>query len=73
MKVTLIYPQWENRGLSSVSLFRVPPLGLIQLAMLTPEPWEVEIVDENTSAIDFGAPTDFVGLSSITPLAPPAY
>lgn len=73
MKISLIYPQWKDRGLNSVSLFRVPPLGLIQLAMLTPAEWDVEIVDENTSTINFDAPTNLVGLSGMTALAPRAY
>ena len=76
MKVTLINPRWENRGINSsnnVSLFSFPPQGLIQLASLTPIDWEVEIVDENTGPINFDKPTDLVGLTGMTPLAPRAY
>jgi len=75
MKVTLINPRWENRGISSnnVSLFSFPPQGLVQLASLTPLDWQVEIVDENTADIDFDEPTDLVGLTGMTSLAPRAY
>lgn len=73
MKITLILPRWEKPGLSSISFFRLPPLGLLQLASLTPRKWEVEVVDENRQLIDFDAPTNLVGLSAMTPLAPRAY
>lgn len=72
-KVTLVWPEWKNRGLHTVSLFHMPPMGLLQLASLTPDNWEVEIIDENTRSIDFDSPTDLVGLSAMTALAPRAY
>lgn len=72
-KVTLIWPKWKDRGAYSVSFFKIPPLGLLQLASLTPENWEVEIIDENITPINFDAPTDLVGLSAMTSLAPQAY
>lgn len=73
MKITFVYPKWGKKGLTSVAIFRMPPLGLVQLASLTPEGWEVEIVDENIRELDFGASTNLVALSAITALAPRAY
>lgn len=73
MKVTLIHPKWKNRGLSCISMFRIPPLGLLQLASLTSEEWEVKIIDENNEEIDFNIPTNLVGLTGMTALAPRAY
>lgn len=73
MKVTLIHPRWGRRGLQYASFFRLPPLGLFQLASLTPKSWEVKIVDENIQPIDYNEPTDLVGISAMTPLASRAY
>jgi len=50
----------------------MPPLGLSRLASLTPDEFEVEIIDENVSALTF-PPADLVGISSMTPAAPRAY
>jgi len=71
MKITLIYPRWR-RGLWSISIYRMPMLGLYRLAALTPDDIEVEIVDENVDEIEYG-PTDLVGISVMTPAAPRAY
>lgn len=38
------------------------PLGLATLAGLTPEGWEITIVDENVESIDWGAEADLVGV-----------
>ena len=51
----------------------MPPLGLLQLASLTPLEWEVGIIDENVQRLDFDSPTDLVALTAMTALAPAAY
>jgi radical SAM superfamily enzyme YgiQ (UPF0313 family) len=71
MKVVLIYPRWRN-GLWSIFIYRMPMLGLIRLAELTPEDTEVEIIDENVAEISFSY-ADLVGISVMTPAAPRAY
>lgn len=38
------------------------PLGLLTVAALTPESWEVEIVDENVEPIDFDTDSDLIGM-----------
>ena len=54
-------------------VFRLPPLGLLQLASLTPTNWEVALIDENEHRLDFDTPTDLVALTAMTTLAPRAY
>ena len=39
-----------------------PPLGLATLAALTPESWDVEIVDENIEAVPHNTDADVVGI-----------
>src|SRR5690606_1520154 len=39
-----------------------PPLGLLTVAALTPESWEVNIVDENVEPIDFDMDSDLIGM-----------
>ncbi|MGC8844070.1 MAG: B12-binding domain-containing radical SAM protein, partial [bacterium] len=65
MKVYLIYPDphWrERRNLRErKSLF--PPLGLLQVAALTPPEVEVKLTDEAIEDIDFDYEADLVGIS----------
>ncbi len=72
-KVTLISPKSADMGLTSIELFRCPPQGLIQLASLTPLDWEVEIIDENQTSVNFNKKTDLVGLTAMTVLASRSY
>lgn len=74
MKITLISPKQE-KGLTNISFFKLPPQGLIQLAALTTPDWEIEIIDENITPIpiDFDNPTDLVGLTAVTAQAQRAY
>lgn len=71
MKLTLISPKWET-GLWSINIFRMAPLNLPLLASLTPEDFEVKIIDENVEKIGYEE-TDAVGISVMTPLANRAY
>lgn len=48
-------------------------LTLPHLAGLTPSDWEIKIVDENVTAINFQEPADLVAITAITPAAPQAY
>jgi radical SAM superfamily enzyme YgiQ (UPF0313 family) len=49
-----------------------PPLGLGYVAALTPERWDVEVVDENFEVATF-RPCDLVGLTGFTAMANRAY
>ena len=70
MKIRLIAPAQEKtqgkRGL-------FPPLSLAILAGLTPDTWEVEVVDENVEAHEVDDTPDLVGITAITSVAPRAY
>ena len=71
MKVYLINPRfqptiWSFEGLQPLTgtRFSTTPLGLATVAALTPEPWEVEIADENVEDIDFDKDADLIALSA---------
>jgi len=71
MKLTLIMPKWQT-GLWNIRIWRIPPLGLALLAALTPEEFDIELIDENVEKINFHE-TDVVGISVMTPIANRAY
>ncbi len=51
------------------------PLGLLEIAGLTPSDWEVAVFDENLGPIEYGAlrRPDVVGITAFTSQAPRAY
>lgn len=53
--------------------FRLPVLGLLKVAALTPPDWEVTIVDEKVERLDREIAADLVGITSMTTTAPRAY
>jgi radical SAM superfamily enzyme YgiQ (UPF0313 family) len=53
--------------------FRLPPLGLMQIAGCTPAGHEVVLVDESVEPVDVEARADLVGFSVTTPNAPRTY
>ena len=75
-KLLLILPRGDRSYFGNVSksgkagLVR---LGLPILAALTPEDWEVEILDSRVRDIDFGTKPDLVGLTGFTSEMPHAY
>ncbi len=50
-----------------------PKLSLPTIAAYTPESWDVDLVDEAVTDIDFDHPCEMVGLSIMTCYAPRAY
>lgn len=50
-----------------------PKLSLPVIAAYTPPTWDIELVDEAVTDIDFDTPCDLVGLSIMTCYAPRAY
>lgn len=61
-----------HRPLGDKGLF--PPLSLAVLASLTPDSWEVDVVDENVDLHDIDADRpEVVGITAITSVAPRAY
>ena len=47
-------------------IFRLPNLGLLRVAALTPPDWEVTIVDEKIEPLDLNQPADLVGITTMT-------
>jgi radical SAM superfamily enzyme YgiQ (UPF0313 family) len=47
--------------------------GLLVVASLAPSDWDIRLLDENISAIDFDEPVDLVGITSMTCQAKRAY
>jgi len=78
-KVMLINPHPPGRrGEEDISVIVQMPLNLAYLKALTPEHWEVDVIDETIEyALDEnGEPTfdaDFVGITSVTYQIPRAY
>ncbi len=72
-KLVLVNPVNPRRiGLATSLNSCFPPLGLGVVAALTPDDWEVEIVDENFEPFEF-RDADLVGLTAFTVAATRAY
>lgn len=50
-----------------------PKYSLMAIAALTPDDWDVSIVDERVDDVDFDQPADLVGISVLTATAPRSY
>lgn len=46
--------------------FRMPSLGLLKVAALTPPGWQVTIVDEKVEPLQLDQPADLVGITAMT-------
>ena len=53
--------------------FRLPVLGLLKVAALTPPGWQVTIQDEKVEPLDLDQDADLVGITAMTTVAPRAY
>jgi radical SAM superfamily enzyme YgiQ (UPF0313 family) len=62
----------EPLGISGRA-FQVPPLALGILASLTPEDFDIELVDENLHDLDYSRVPDLVAITCLTASAPRAY
>lgn len=71
-KLVLINPRQFFEGFSSYSITQYPPLSLAYIAALTPEEWDIEMMDENFEDARF-EPCDLVGITAMTPQAVRAY
>ncbi len=64
---------YENRvGLTANKATKFQPLGLGIIAALTPENWEVKLIDENFSPFQY-EDADLVGITAFTATVPRAY
>ncbi|NCD34861.1 MAG: B12-binding domain-containing radical SAM protein [Spartobacteria bacterium] len=72
-RILFIFPKWHDRSLWGHFRYKFPALGLLTIAGLTPDTFDIEFIDENCDAISFDADVDIVALSVMTPLAHRAY
>lgn len=66
-KLLLISPIAAKSIMGKDFYFRLPTLGLLKVAALTPDSWDVKIVDEKAEPIDLNEDADLVGITSMTP------
>ncbi|MBM4094280.1 MAG: radical SAM protein, partial [Planctomycetes bacterium] len=72
-KLVLVNPVNNCRnGFSVNSSSRFPPLGLGIIASLTPDAWDIDLVDENFSPFTY-RDADLVGITAFTSAATRAY
>lgn len=72
-KILLISPAYRTKLLENIRVLALPPLNLLILASLTPAQYEIKILDEAVTDIDFDEQADLVGITCMTPLAPRSY
>ncbi len=72
-RLLLIAPLAPNSLMGGDFFFRLPGLGLLKVAALTPSGWQVRIVDEKTEPLDLNQEADLVGITGMTPTANRAY
>lgn len=64
-KLLLINPLGQKSGFVLSRMLFYPPLSLAYIAALTPQDWDVEIIDENINDFEFKE-GDLVGITSFT-------
>jgi len=72
-KLLLISPIAAKSLLGGDFYFRLPYLGLLKVASLTPPDWQVSIADEKIEKLNFGQAADLVGITAMTPAANRGY
>ena len=65
-KLLLISPLATESLCGGDFYFRMPGLGLLKVAALTPPDWEVTIIDEKVETLDLTQDADIVGISAMT-------
>lgn len=77
MKIELIAPTWTGKTVVKRArrekIFKIPPLGLLNVAAVTPPEVKISLTDENIEPIDFNKKVDLVGITTMTSAAPRAY
>lgn len=72
-KLLLIAPLGRTGFVGRDMTFRLPCLGLLRVAALTPAGWDVTIVDEKVEALDLTQGADLVGITAMTTTSRRAY
>jgi radical SAM superfamily enzyme YgiQ (UPF0313 family) len=65
-KLLLISPLSSRSLMGSNFFFRMPHLGMLKVAALTPPGWECELIDEKVEKLDLQKEADLVGITSMT-------
>jgi radical SAM superfamily enzyme YgiQ (UPF0313 family) len=65
-RLLLIAPLSKNSLMGGGFFFRMPCLGLLKVAALTPPGWQVTIVDEKVEPLDLNQEADLVGITAMT-------
>lgn len=80
MKILLVFPRVEHgqttikdKGSWNAKLFGNPIITLPHMAAITPEEYDVKIVNENYMTLDFDEECDLVAISCYTMTAPRVY
>lgn len=74
MKTLLLIAPLGKAGLVGRDInFRLPCLGLLKVAALTPPGWELKIVDEKVEPLDLTQGADLVGITAMTITSQRAY
>ncbi len=77
MQIELIAPTWiqkvHTKRAKRAKIFNIPPLGLLNVATVTPPQIKVHLTNENVEPIDFEKNVDLVGITTMTSAAPRAY
>ncbi len=66
-RLLLISPVAASSLMGRDFFFRLPALGPLKVAALTPPGWEVAIVDEKVQPLDLNQGADLVGITAMTP------
>ncbi len=74
-KLLLIHPSTRSgaAGFAQGAAWHMPPLALGYIAALTPDNWDIKIVDEYVNLLDPDEQADLVGITSYTANATRAY
>lgn len=72
-RLLLVAPLSKSSLMGGNFFFRMPCLGLLKVAALTPPGWQVTIVDEKVERLDLAQEADLVGITTMTTTAPRAY
>ncbi|MBI3397633.1 MAG: B12-binding domain-containing radical SAM protein [Deltaproteobacteria bacterium] len=72
-KLLLISPLASKSLLGGDFYFRLPTLGLLKVAALTPPDWKLKIIDEKVEPLDLNESADLVGITAMTPAVTRAY
>lgn len=65
-RLLLIAPISSRSLMGGGFFFRMPCLGLLKVAAITPPGWEVKIIDEKVERLDMNQEADLVGITAMT-------